>query len=186
MRDIMVKYYIFDMDGTLCDSMTYWRKEAEYVSDPRDIDLMNAAYAHMREYYTHNITLKDGVIDALKAARERGIKCCIASATARNVSQPFLERSGLMEYMDFYIDCFEVGAFKNKPDVYLIAAERLGAEVSECAVFEDAEYCAKTAHEAGFFVVGVYDHQSASEGDCSKYSDMYIKSFADFKGIDIK
>ena len=90
-----------------------------------------------------------------------------------------------MEHMEFYIDCFEVGAFKNKPDIYLIAAERLGADVSECAVFEDAEYCAKTAHEAGFYVVGVYDRQSASEGDCSKYSDMYIRSFSDFKGIDI-
>ena len=53
-----------------------------------------------------------------------------------------------MEYMEFYIDCFEIGAFKNKPDIYLAAAERLGATVPECAVFEDAEYCAKTAHDA--------------------------------------
>ncbi|MDE7193813.1 MAG: HAD family hydrolase [Oscillospiraceae bacterium] len=180
----MVKYYIFDMDGTLCDSMTYWRMEAENVIDPRDANLMSAAYDRMREHYTQTITLKEGVIDALKAARAQGIRCCIASATAKNVSQPFLDRSGLMEYMEFYVDCFEVGAFKNKPDIYLTAAERLGADISECAVFEDAEYCAKTAHEAGFYVVGVYDKQSASEGDCSKYSDMYIGSFTDFKGID--
>ncbi len=174
----MIKNYIFDLDGTLCHSMTYWRAETRHIKDFLDAKEMEKAYARMRLHYLNDVELKDGVIEMLERARAEGIRCCIASATKRSVSQPLLDKTGLMKYMEFYIDCHEIGGiFKERPDIYLLAAKRLNAPASECAVFEDSEYCAKTANEAGFFVVGVYDVQTSTEGDCRKYSDLYIKSF---------
>lgn len=173
----MKKFYIFDMDGTLCESMGYWRAETAHITDFRDIKAVEPCYDRMREHYKNDIILKEGASEFIKNAAKQGIKMCIASATRRDVSQPFLEKTGIMEYMEFYIDCYEVRAFKERPDIFLKAAERLGADIGECVIFEDAEYCVKTAKDAGFYVVGIYDTVADREGAPKDYCDEFFRSW---------
>ena len=173
----MLKGCIFDLDGTLCHSMALWRSETAGInwSDPAAVARVHSS---MRRHYAEELELRAGVTDFLEEIKSRDIPCCIASATAVDVSAPLLEKSGLMRYMDFYVSVFDIGARKDKPDIYLNAAERLGVDPCECAVFEDSEYCARTAHDAGFFVVGVFDPTTAAEGHCENYSDVYIREFS--------
>lgn len=173
----MKKYYIFDLDGTLCDSMGYWRAETEFIEDFANIEIMESAYEKMTEHYRREVRMKDGAWEFLEEARKNNVKMCIATGTRRNVAQPFLDKTGLMGFMEFYIDCHEIRAFKEKPDIYLLAAERLGARISECAVFEDAEYSARTAKKAGFFVAGVIDKITALDGDVRNFSDIVIEDW---------
>lgn len=172
-----INYYIFDLDGTLCDSMGLWRRETAHIDDFRDRELMESAYERMREHYRTGIQLKPGVWEYLEDARANGIKMCIATGTRRDVAEPFLERTGLMKFMEFFIDCHEVGRFKEDPDIYLLAAERLGADISECAVFEDAKYSAETAKLAGFRVVGIIDEVTSTEGDVREFADIAVKDW---------
>lgn len=174
-----MKYYIFDLDGTLCDSMGWWRRETEHIKDFRDFALMETAYIKMREHYRNDVKLKDGVREFLEKARGEGVRMCIATGTRRDVAEPFLARTGLLDFMEFYIDCHEVGRFKEHPDIYLQSAERLGADISECAVFEDSDYSAETAKRAGFFVVGIIDEVTGTEGDVSAFSDIAVSSWRD-------
>ncbi|MBD5129961.1 MAG: HAD family hydrolase [Ruminococcaceae bacterium] len=177
------KFYIFDLDGTLCDSMGLWRRETAHIDNFRDFKLMEPAYQKMREHYRNEVQLKQGVREFLENARAEGVKMCIATGTRRDVAEPFLERTGIMEFMEFFIDCHEVGRFKEHPDIYLIAAERLGAEISECAVFEDSDYSAETAKKAGFYVVGIIDEVTGTDGDVRGFSDIIIEDWREFARV---
>ena len=53
------------------------------------------------------------------------------------------------------LSCDDVGAGKSHPDVYLKAAEKLGLPVSECVVFEDADFGIQAARAAGMDAVDV-------------------------------
>ena len=159
----MKKYYIFDLDGTLADSMGWWY--SSFSEDERcDEERMNEVRRLMKTRYADIIGPKSGALELLELLRSRGVRMCIASATDKWVSEPFMKKYGLEKYFEFYIDCTEVGARKDKPDIYFQAAQRLGASPEECVVVEDSAYCAETAHNAGFTVVGVYQDDIEAGG----------------------
>lgn len=108
-------------------------------------------------HYQNSVRLKPGVQAFLQARKAEGAKLCIASATAKPLVQLCMDALQLHSYFEFFISCEEVGASKDKPDVFLEAVRRLGGTPQQAAVFEDSLVAATTAKQAGFFTVGVYD-----------------------------
>ena len=80
---------------------------------------------------------------------------CVATATRISSAKIVLERLGLLSYFEFVLSCDDVGVGKSHPDVYLKAAEKLGLPVSECVVFEDADFGIQAARAAGMDAVDV-------------------------------
>lgn len=78
-----------------------------------------------------------GVMKFLEALRGKGIKLAIASSS-RN-SPMILSKIGLGDYFDATADGNDIKNSKPDPEVFLLAASRLGAPPARCLVVEDAE-----------------------------------------------
>ncbi|NLL76339.1 MAG: HAD family phosphatase, partial [Clostridiales bacterium] len=67
------------------------------------------------------------------------------------------------------------------PDIYLAAAEYMGTLPKDTWVFEDALHAIKTAKDAGFRTVGVYDASGMENLEEIKFiSDVYLKELDNF------
>ena len=186
------RYAIFDMDGTLVDSMGYWDSLAEEylhsqgvkvvppeilrrivpmtMAESADLFRQELGLTGSREsiaadmnglmdvHYHTDVPLKQGAEAYLQALHRRGVKMCVASATAEPLMEACLERLGVRELFQFVLSCDSVNAGKDRPDVFHEAARRMGApSPGQVAVYEDAVHGGRTAKAAGYYLVAVYD-----------------------------
>ncbi len=150
----------------------YLKKEYELPESPEE--LLKALNGVMHRHYAEDIPLKKGVRQHLEELKEQGAKLCVVTATALPLVRLCLERLGVAHYFEFLMSCEEVGCGKDKPDAFLEAARRLGADPRDIYVYEDALTALKTASDAGFRTVAVYDPYSGSWEECAEVSDETI------------
>ena len=119
--------------------------------------------------------------DRLRARlADSGISCCIATASEAFQARSAMERLGLWPHFRFAVSCVQYGG-KTRPDIYLEAARRLGTAPAETVVFEDALHAARTAHEAGFRVCGVWDASAEEDQAALKaLADWYVRDLGDW------
>jgi HAD superfamily hydrolase (TIGR01509 family) len=99
--------------------------------------------------------LLPGVADRLAEARAQGLPSAVASSSGRAWVGPWLERHGLSETFGAVCTRDDVTAVKPAPDLFLLAARRLGVEPGACVVFEDSPNGLKAARAAGMRAVAV-------------------------------
>jgi HAD superfamily hydrolase (TIGR01509 family) len=114
------------------------------------------------EYSGVLFALIDGMLvpfeDAVEAARElrrRGIAVAVASSSPRERLQRTLGRAGLLDAFDVTVAGDEVEHGKPAPDMFLVAAERLGAEPADCVVIEDSPPGVQAGLAAGMVTIAV-------------------------------
>lgn len=184
------KAAVFDMDGTLLDSMGMWGtldiqymnglgiepdadfhrnvstmmlpEAAEYICTHYGVPYTPAQvveqFTEMASgYYRESLPVKRTVPGLVKALHGAGIKMAVATANEYEMSRAALERNHIMPYMEGLVTCAMAGAGKGSPAVYLMACDMMQVNVSECVVFEDSLFAVRTAADAGFAVVGVYE-----------------------------
>jgi len=199
------KGYIFDLDGTLTDTMPYYEtyspnlvryfgKEprptirddvrlltseevCEYVVKEYNIprtpkELLDKTYELLEQLYGRCDLLKDGVREFLEHSKAKGKKLCIASATAGRFIELTLKANGVYDMFEFYLSCPDLEMYKDKPDIYLLAAEKMGLSPEEVIVFEDAHHAVLTAKAGNLKVAAVYD-------ECAEKFEQIIKDNAD-------
>jgi HAD superfamily hydrolase (TIGR01509 family) len=96
-----------------------------------------------------------GVESWLRILRDEGIACVIGSSTHRENITTTLDVLGLKEFFSDIVSAEDVKQGKPAPEVFLIAAARIGIEPAHGVVFEDALVGVAAAKAAGMRVVAV-------------------------------
>ena len=94
-----------------------------------------------------------GVSDLLSDLRGRGIKIAVGSSS-RNAGA-ILRSIGLSDAFDAVVDGNDIGRSKPDPEVFRLAAERLGVAPELCLVVEDADAGVDAGLAAGMPVLAV-------------------------------
>ena len=117
----------------------------------------------------------DGITELLARLKENGYKIGLGSSSVMANVQLVLTRFGIIDYFDAIAAGSEVENAKPAPDVYLLAASRLGVAPENCTVVEDAGAGVMAAKAAGMRCIAIKNPNSG-EQDLSK-ADVIIDSY---------
>jgi beta-phosphoglucomutase len=116
--------------------------------------------------YVEQMTPRDifpGVKELILELKERGIRVGLASSS-KNAAR-VLALLGISDLFDVVVDGTMIKNSKPDPEIFLLAATKLGLSVDECIVFEDAEAGVGAAVGAGMKCVGVGDVSQLGKAD---------------------
>ena len=113
--------------------------------------------------YIENVLFTTGpkkmpyIEELLKYLKENNYKVAVASSSNMNHIINNMEKTGLKKYIDEFASGAEVKNGKPAPDVFLLAAERLGVEPKKCLVLEDSKAGVIAGSLAGAKVIMIPD-----------------------------
>lgn len=157
-------------DLSLPESAAFFKREyALSLSEEEIIARLNEL---SESVYTKDAPLKSGVKRLLGSLQMLDIKCALATAADKNLAEAAFARTGISEYFSGIFSCSDYGA-KTAPDIFLKAAELLGANPRETVVFEDSLTAVQTAKNAGFITAAVRDGSEKNPDLLRETADFY-------------
>lgn len=98
---------------------------------------------------------EDGVLALIQRGRQLGLRLGVASSSRRLWIDATLLSLGLSDAFDAIVSGDDVDRGKPDPQIYLLAAQRLGVVATRCLAIEDAPKGVQSARAAGMAVLGV-------------------------------
>lgn len=178
---------IFDMDGTLIDSQRIFVPSWEQAGRKQgivglgnhlpkacgmndvgwkryllerypDLDMdgfIEAVRAYNRIH--GRLAFMPGAEELLRFLHEKGIPMAVASGSCTDEIKDNMTKLGVIDLFDVLVGGEEVAQGKPAPDIFLLAAERLGVQPQDCFVVEDSENGVRSAYAAETRCIGVPD-----------------------------
>ncbi len=166
----------------LLGTADYFVKIGVPLSKEEIIELMKK---YMLEAYFYHIEAKKNAISVLDTLRKQGASLNVLTASPHITLDACLKRLGILDLFTNVWSCDDFGTTKADPEIYKMAAEKIGVPVSDVLFLDDNFNADKTAKSAGMKVCGVYDESSNEYVDEMKaLADYYIYDFSELLSID--
>lgn len=156
----------------------YLSEEVGVGLDPNAV--AKTVIAGIRERYHWALPLLPGAIDAVRRCSRVGWPLGIASSSPIEVIELVLDLTGIAPLFTAVVSSDEVGAGKPAPDVYLLAARRLGRPPETCAAIEDSTNGIRAAAAAGLRVVAVPRPNFPPAADALGLADLVLDGLDGF------
>jgi len=137
---------------------------AHYGDDYPIDTLMQTSRSHFDAIVVREgIAVKPGLHALLDWLEALGIPRVVATSTRRDRAQHHLERCALLSRFHALVGGDEVVHGKPAPDIFLLAADRVGVDPAHCVVLEDSEHGVRGALAAGMIPIMVPDMVAPSD-----------------------
>jgi len=110
-----------------------------------------------RQEAVNGVELMPGAREILTYLEARGVRLAVASGSPREIIEQNLSRNNLKSFFSAAVSGFDVPNGKPAPDIFLIAAGKLGVSPEDCYVFEDGINGALAGIAAGCTTVMIPD-----------------------------
>ena len=123
--------------------------------DMTAIEFVERKEAVLHQLFKERLQVQPGVLQTLQKAFELQIPAVIASSATMPTIELVVELTGIRKYFRHLCSGDEVPNGKPAPDVFLLAAQRLGEKPSECLVIEDTFNGVCAAKAAGMMCIAI-------------------------------
>ncbi len=128
------------------------------------------------------LEVKPGAAELLKSLKAAGVRTAIASSTRTEIVKNELRDAGLLDCFTAIVGGDQVQRSKPNPDIFLKAAELLGAAPEACLVIEDSYNGIRAAKAAGMTAVMVPDLLKPDE-EMERLADHIVFSLFEVKAL---
>ena len=160
----------------------YFREELGLDMETEKIVSLMHKYALSE--YENNIIAKKNVVETLKKLKDNNANLNILTASPHSMLDSCLIRLGIFDMFTNVWSCEDFATTKADPEIYKMAAEKIGKPIDKILFLDDNYNADKTASLSGMKVCGVYDESSAEYTDDIKaVSDYYIYDFSELLNL---
>ena len=150
------------------------RAEEEYTQEQKEAfaEEKNDTYRELLKKMSP-ADLTDEVKNTLVELRSRGYRLAIGSSSKN--TKFILSRIGLSDFFDAIADGTDITHSKPDPEVFLIAAQKLGVDPADCAVIEDAKAGIEAAKAGGMTALALFGDARGcglEDYDLASFSDL--------------
>ena len=141
------------LPGPDCEAML----QARYGESFPLAEINKASAIRRNEILAAGLPLKNGAVELLDALRDAGCPMAIVTSSSRRSADCIWRLPGSATRFDMILTRNDVTRGKPSPDLYLLAASRLGVNPQSCVAVEDSNHGVTSAHAAGAITIMVPD-----------------------------
>jgi len=155
-------------------------KKAFHILAPTE-EMMKRRGEIAAEFFAKSVGLFPSTKEVLEQLRQMEMRLALATSSLSASARPFLDRHQLTQFFDVIVTGDEIKRGKPEPDIYLVAAKKLGVEANDCLVIEDSLSGIAAAKSAKMCVAAIPDRRFVNPADYEKEADYLLSDLSEIR-----